>query len=217
VEYFGSYKFKNEAYIVLELLNCSLSQFLQQNKNLLVGTLIRLIHQISSCLSYLEEKEIIHGNICCDNILKKGSNQLKFCDFKFGHTLSKPLILSEDDISHIQFCAPEVKENKRFDKKSDVWGWAVTCIQIFYLNNGQPFQINENTLLTSPPECPEELWPLITKALNPNPTLRPTFKEIESECPKVFKLFRARLSLVRMQTMNEEDPYFTEEGKLYQN
>ena len=147
-------------------------------------------HQISICLSYLEEKEIIHGNICCDNILRKENDQLKLCDFELSHTIYNPLILSEKDLSRIQFCAPEVKKNKKCEKKSDVWSWSITCIQIFYLNestNESNFQMNEQILNSKPSQCSEELWNLIQKSLNSEANHRPTFKEIENEVNKITK------------------------------
>ena len=139
------------------------------------------IHQISICLSYLEEKEIIHGNICCDNILRKENNKLKLCDFELSHSIYNPLTLSEKDLSRIQFCAPEVKKNKKYEKNSDVWSLSVTCIQIFYLNdetNESNFQMNEQILNSKPSQCPEELWNLIQRSLNSEPNRRPTVEEI---------------------------------------
>ena len=113
---------------------------------------------------------------------------MKLCDFELSHSIYNPLILSEKDLSRIQFCAPEVKKNKKYEKKSDVWSWSITCIQIFYLNestNESNFQMNEQILNSKPSQCPEELWNLIQKSLNSEPHHRPSFKEIQNEFNKI--------------------------------
>ena len=109
---------------------------------------------------------------------------MKLCDFELSHSIYNPLTLSEKDLPRIQFCAPEVKKNKKCEKKSDVWSWSITCIQIFYLNestNESKFQMNEQILNSKPSQCPEELWNLIQKSLNSEPNHRPTFKEINQK------------------------------------
>ena len=129
---------------------------------------------------------------------------MKLCDFELSHSIYNPLILSEKDLSRIQFCAPEVKKNKKCEKKSDVWSWSITCIQIFYLNestNESNFQMNEQILNSKPSQCPEELWNIIQKSLNSEPNLRPTFKELNQQ------LDNEITELTRRIESNDEDKF----------
>ncbi len=91
----------------------------------------------------------------------------------------------------IRWCAPESLTKRRFDVKTDVWGFAVTCYEL--LSHGlTPYHtssmaqvsagVAQHTLSLAPElkhmQLPAALYELLARCLAPNPSLRPDFTEI---------------------------------------
>src|SRR5438045_3023276 len=83
-----------------------------------ISLFIFSVGSITRIMTYLEEKGIIHGNLCCENLLRKENDHLKLCDFEISQSISSLAPLK--DISRIKWCPPEVKMNNKFDIKSDL-------------------------------------------------------------------------------------------------
>lgn len=115
--------------VVLELAPYgSLSLLLKDSQSfpiVPVALKIAWLSDLADAVRFLHSKEIMHKNICADNILVFEKLRLKLSDF--GPEKSKGR--SEGDIK--AFLAPEVREGKNPEYGSDVFSFAITALQIF--------------------------------------------------------------------------------------
>ncbi|XP_028678860.1 non-receptor tyrosine-protein kinase TYK2 [Erpetoichthys calabaricus] len=148
--------------------------------------------QLASALTYLENKKLVHGNVCARNILvaRKGLDEnsspfIKLSDPGIGFTA----LSREECIERIPWIAPECIQNfKNLSIAADKWSFGITLLEICY--NGD-LPMNESTLAEKerfyekkshlPEPSSKELASFISKCLNYDPTERPSFRTILRE------------------------------------
>lgn len=87
-----------------------------------------LMYQISSALSYIHMRKIVHMDIKPDNILIKISNDnltFQLCDFNISRLEEGPFILDGDKV----YMAPEILRNKCFFS-SDVYSLGLVYLEL---------------------------------------------------------------------------------------
>ncbi|XP_006631654.2 non-receptor tyrosine-protein kinase TYK2 [Lepisosteus oculatus] len=148
--------------------------------------------QLASALSYLENKRLVHGNVCAKNILvarrglEGGSSPfVKLSDPGISFTALSRAELVE----RIPWIAPECVQNvSRLGIAADKWSFGTTLLEICY--NGD-LPMNESTLNEKerfyetrshlPEPSSKELASFISKCLNYDPAERPSFRAILRE------------------------------------
>ncbi|XP_062855524.1 tyrosine-protein kinase JAK2 [Trichomycterus rosablanca] len=145
--------------------------------------------QLACTLNFLEEKNIVHGNICAKNLLlaregdptSKNSPFIKLSD----PGISVAMLGKEVVLDRIPWVAPEVLENLELGQQSDKWSFGTTLWEIF--NGGEvplqrldPKQKQSFYDQRSHLPCLEwtELADLISQCMQYQPELRPSSRTV---------------------------------------
>ncbi|XP_073510192.1 non-receptor tyrosine-protein kinase TYK2 isoform X1 [Phyllobates terribilis] len=163
---------------------------LRKDKSLIsAGWKFTVARQLASALSYLEDKRLVHGNVCAKNILlaRKGledgtSPFIKLSDP--GVTFS--VLSREERVDRIPWIAPECVRNASYlSTAADKWSFGTTLLEICF-NGEVPLKertasekerFYEKELGLPEPSC-RELADLIGVCHNYNPSGRPSFRTI---------------------------------------
>ncbi|KAM5148783.1 tyrosine-protein kinase JAK1 [Mantella aurantiaca] len=152
--------------------------------------------QLASALSYLEDKDLVHGNVCTKNILlaREGIDS----DYGPFIKLSDPgipitVLSRQERVERIPWIAPECVEDSRvLTVAADKWSFGTTLWEICF--NGE-IPLKDKTLaekerfyegcfMLTKPSC-EELANLIINCMNYDSNRRPFFRAIMREINKL--------------------------------
>jgi serine/threonine protein kinase len=176
----------------------------QPNKPLSNCLLNHMFVQISNAMIFLSEKDIIHGDLACRNILvfridedEPTRTLVKLTDFGIsrGNTIYSKIDAVETviDTVPIRSAAPEVLQSDPiYSEKSDIYAMAVLMWEAF--SNGKlPWEeVNKESVvrekvikgerLSRPENCRSDCqWKLILQCMSQHPDDRPTFQELEKQ------------------------------------
>jgi serine/threonine protein kinase len=151
---------------------------------------VAVAQQLASALSYLEDKNLVHGNVCGRNILlarpglAEGTSPfIKLSDPGVGlGALSR-----EERVEHIPWTAPECLPggNNSLSTAADKWGFGATLLEICF-DGEAPLQgrgpsekerFYQKQHQLPEPSCPE-LATLTSQCLTYEPAQRPSFRTI---------------------------------------
>ncbi|KAJ7993192.1 hypothetical protein DPEC_G00269890 [Dallia pectoralis] len=177
--------------MVQEFVKCgALDQYLKREGSVSVSWKLEVAKQLACVLNFLEEKNIIHGNICAKNLLlaREGNASKRISPFiKLSDPGINVAILGRDVVlDRIPWVAPEVLEApERLELECDKWSFGATLWEIF--NQGQaPLQgldlerkleFYENYAHLPSSEW-TELADLISQCMNYQPAFRPSCRSI---------------------------------------
>ena len=121
--------------LLLELMDESLTQFLQQSQEPLpYHTQVDICHDIALALAYLHSNGIIHRDLSSNNVLLIGRNKAKVTDFgmaKFfdsSRTSMTPLTVCPGTLAYM---SPEALQDQPvYTKKLDTFSFGVLNIQV---------------------------------------------------------------------------------------
>ncbi|RXM36478.1 Tyrosine-protein kinase JAK1 [Acipenser ruthenus] len=145
--------------------------------------------QLASALSYLEDKKLVHGNVCTKNILlaregldNEGGPFIKLSDPGIPITV----LTREECVERIPWIAPECVENaESLSVAADKWSFGTTLWEICY-NGEVPLKDKKLTekerfytahCVLATPDC-KELADLMKQCMNYDPKKRPFFRAI---------------------------------------
>ncbi|XP_059358387.1 tyrosine-protein kinase JAK1-like [Carassius carassius] len=177
----------------------------------------QVAEQLSSVLSYLEDKKLVHGYVCAKNVLLKLDGLEGQCGpfIKLSDPGLSITVLSQTEcIDRIPWIAPEcVKNPKALSIAADKWGFGTTLWEICYngevplrekkLSEKERFYEVCGTLVT--PSI-SELADLITQCMNYNPKKRPFFRAIVRELGRIKEQHEKALHLMEAIPPQETDP-----------
>uniref|UniRef100_A0A8C8MD19 Tyrosine-protein kinase n=1 Tax=Oncorhynchus tshawytscha TaxID=74940 RepID=A0A8C8MD19_ONCTS len=148
--------------------------------------------QLASALSYLETKQLVHGNVCAKNILvaRRGLEEGTFPFVKLSDPgIALNVLSREERVERIPWIAPEcVPSGAPFGRAADQWSFGATLLEI--CNNGD-LPMSGSTLtekerfyetrsrLTEPSS--QELASFISMCLTYEPRERPSFRTVLRE------------------------------------
>uniref|UniRef100_A0A914DV44 receptor protein-tyrosine kinase n=1 Tax=Acrobeloides nanus TaxID=290746 RepID=A0A914DV44_9BILA len=128
----------NEIELVSELRMGSLKDYLRiKIKELTTRDLVRFCCQIADAMSYLESKEIIHGDLAVRNVLVKNKEHVEVSDFGLARYLRGRQGASYRGDAPLWWMSVECLENLiktrvvDFTLQNDVWAFGVTCWEVF--------------------------------------------------------------------------------------
>lgn len=154
-----------------------------------VGWKITVAKQLASALSYLEDKNLVHGNVCAKNILlaRKGLEDGSVPFVKLSDPgVSFTVLSREERVDRIPWIAPEcVRDVGNLSTAADKWSFGTTLLEICFdadvpLKERTPSEkerFYEKRHRLPEPSC-KELATLICQCLNYTPVERPSFRTI---------------------------------------
>ncbi|KAH0628721.1 hypothetical protein JD844_010169 [Phrynosoma platyrhinos] len=167
-----------------------LDVFLRKNKGrIMVGWKFTVAAQLASALSYLEGKNLVHGNVCAKNILlaRKGLEDGLLPFIKLSDPgVSFTVLSREERVDRIPWIAPEcVRDVSNLSTAADKWSFGTTLLEICFdadvpLKERTPSE--KERFYEKKHRLPEpsfkELATLISQCLNYAPGERPSFRTI---------------------------------------
>ncbi|XP_025930283.1 tyrosine-protein kinase JAK1 isoform X1 [Apteryx mantelli] len=187
-----------ENIMVEEFVECGPLDLFMHRKSEVLTTpwKFKVAKQLASALSYLEDKDLVHGNVCTKNILLAREG----IDTEYGPfiKLSDPgipiTVLSRQEcVERIPWIAPEcVEDSKNLSVAADKWSFGTTLWEICY--NGE-IPLKDKTLaekerfyeghfVLATPSC-KELADLMKQCMNYDPNQRPFFRAIMRDINKL--------------------------------
>ncbi|NXC06188.1 TYK2 kinase, partial [Orthonyx spaldingii] len=154
-----------------------------------VGWKITVAKQLGSALSYLEDKNLVHGNVCAKNILlaRKGLEDGSVPFVKLSDPgVSFTVLSREERVDRIPWIAPEcVRDVGSLTPAADKWSFGTTLLEICFdadvpLKERTPSEkerFYEKRHRLPEPSC-RELASLISQCLNYTPVERPSFRTV---------------------------------------
>jgi serine/threonine protein kinase len=109
-----------------------------------------------------------------------------------------------------------IKEtSKRYDEKSDVWSFGVTCWEVTSYG-GLPYEntnihnlvylLENGHRLDKPDECPQEMFEIMLKCWSSNKLSRPNFSELVFDIEQMINLTCANPSEIYQQSLIDFSP-----------
>ncbi|KAF7646756.1 hypothetical protein LDENG_00182860 [Lucifuga dentata] len=168
----------------------ALDLYLKRGRSVSVSWKLDIAKQLASALNFLEEKNIVHGNICAKNLLLAREGDLSQGSSPFiklsDPGISVAMMGREVVLDRIPWVAPEVlKTPDRLTLECDKWSFGATVWEIFS-NGNVPMQgwnleqkqrFYEN-LQQLPPSQWTELADLISQCMEYQAAFRPSSRSI---------------------------------------
>ena len=186
---------KNMYFLVLDFMpNGNLEHmnksYRQQKKYLEQNFIIKIFKQLLLGLNYLHINGIVHRDIKLDNILFDEKYDIKISDFGIAAQLnlfsnpSSPLESLFTIVGRMDFAAPEIINNIKYDYKVDIFSLGLTMLCL--ISNTYPIKLkNKKRFIISNDidtnKYNEYLIKLIKRMIVENPSLRPSAKDAFEE------------------------------------
>ncbi|NWV17062.1 TYK2 kinase, partial [Origma solitaria] len=154
-----------------------------------VGWKITVAKQLASALSYLEDKNLVHGNVCAKNILlaRTGLDEGSVPFVKLSDPgVSFAVLSREERVDRIPWLAPEcVRDVGSLSTAADKWSFGTTLLEICFdadvplkeRTASEKERFYEKRHRLPEPSC-RELASLISQCLNYSAVERPSFRTV---------------------------------------
>ncbi|KAL5679878.1 hypothetical protein ACJX0J_006263, partial [Zea mays] len=130
VQYYGTDKEDSKLYIFLELLTQGSLALLYQRYRLRDTHVSAYTRQILNGLIYLHEKNIVHRDIKCANILVHANGSVKLADFGLAKEITKFNAVKSCK-GTVYWMAPEVVNPKKtYGPAADIWSLGCTVLEM---------------------------------------------------------------------------------------
>ena len=153
----------------------------------------RFCSEIAAGMVHLGEHNFIHRDLAARNVLLGSGMVCKVADFGLSRRVQTDdntgdYYRSTNGVIPVRWTAPEGLTSQKFSSASDVWSFAITCVEIFQ-DGIQPYvETTSNpavmTLVTNgelhpqPAACPDDCYAQLTRCWCFEPNERPGFKEL---------------------------------------
>ncbi|KAL5554557.1 hypothetical protein UlMin_041958 [Ulmus minor] len=186
VQYFGTDKDESKLYIFLELVTKGSLQSLYQKYTLGDTQVSFYTRQILQGLNYLHDRNVIHRDIKCANVLVDANGSVKLADFGLAKVTKLNDVKSSKGTPF--WMAPEVVNTKKqgYGLPADIWSLGCTVLEMltrkFPYSELEGFQALFRIGHGVPPSVPDSLSndarDFIWKCLQVNPDARATAAEL---------------------------------------
>lgn len=186
VRYLGTKKDDSKLYIFLELVTKGSLQSLYQKYNLRDSQVSVYTRQILYGLNYLHQRNVVHRDIKCANILVDVRGSVKLADFGLAKATKLNDIQSFKGTAF--WMAPEVvnRKNSGYGLAADIWSFGCTVLEMLtgripysHLEGMQAlFRIGRGEPPPIPNKLSRDARDFILKCLKVNPDDRPTAAQL---------------------------------------
>ena len=191
VKYYESYNFNDYLWIIVELMNGSLTDLITKSKgNMEEVHISYVIKEILTGLDSMHKSFRLHRDIKSDNILLGISGEVKIGDFGYAAQLDSREGTRNTIVGTPSWMAPELALGDSYDYKVDIWALGIVAIE---MAEGEPPHLRENIMKAlyliisgpAPTLSPSKHWSayfkdFVDSCLNKNPSERPTTTELLS-------------------------------------
>lgn len=184
VRYYGTEKDATHLYIFLELVTQGSLLRLYQKYDLRVPQVSGYTRQILHGLKYLHDRNVIHRDIKCANILVHTNGLVKLADFGLAKAAKLNDVKSCKGTAF--WMAPEVVRSKGYGLAADIWSLGCTVLEM--LTRSFPFsglehmtalyKIGQGERPFVPDTLSSDAQDFILQCLQVDPSLRPTAAEL---------------------------------------
>ena len=177
-------------YIVTEFMqHGTLLTYLHSHSDTLqMSGFINLAFQCSKGMAYLQDENIIHGNLSATKVLVGVESEKVICKITGVYG-------SEEDPYSIKFkvcippkrMAPETAINNIFQPQTDIWSFGILLYEIMTSGQEPYLGMSDEEVLDSiargyrmpcPPNCSNEVYSIMMECWNEDPSKRPPFEDI---------------------------------------
>ncbi|XP_066371053.1 mitogen-activated protein kinase kinase kinase 1-like isoform X3 [Miscanthus floridulus] len=200
VQYYGTDKEESKLYIFIELVTQGSLSSLYQKYKLRESQVSAYTRQILNGLVYLHERNVVHRDIKCANILVHANGSVKLADFG----LAKEFQMSKINMlrsckGSVYWMAPEViNPKKMYGPSADIWSLGCTVLEMLTQQIPFPnvewtnafFMIGRGEQPTIPNYLSKEAQDFIGQCVRVDPESRPSASQL-LEHPFVNRPLRA--------------------------
>jgi mitogen-activated protein kinase kinase kinase 1 len=186
VHYYGTDKEDSKLYIFLELVTQGSLVSLYRKYRLRDTHVSAYTRQILNGLTYLHERDIVHRDIKCANILVHANGSVKLADFGLAKQASKLNVLKSCK-GTVYWMAPEVVNPKKtYGPAADIWSLGCTVLEMLTRELPYPdlewtqalYRIGKGEPPAIPSTLSREARDFISKCVKPNPEDRPSASKL---------------------------------------
>ena len=143
VGYFETYFFKDNLYIVIELMTggalTALVADVPPSAKWSEGEIAFVLREMLKALAFMHAQHRLHRDIKSDNVLVGLDGAVKLGDFGFAATLTEEVKTRKSIVGTPFWMAPELIRGQEYDGKVDVWSTSITAIE---MAEGEPPYLN---------------------------------------------------------------------------
>ncbi|CAL9068869.1 mitogen-activated protein kinase kinase kinase 1-like isoform X1 [Musa acuminata AAA Group] len=186
VQYYGTDKEDSKLYIFLELITQGSLASLYHKYHLRDSQVSAYTRQILNGLNYLHERNVVHRDIKCANILVHANGSVKLADFGLAKEMTKFNMLKSCKGS-VYWMAPEVVNPRRtYGPAADIWSLGCTVLEMLTRQIPYPnlewtqalFKIGRGEQPPIPDHLSGDARDFISKCVRVNPNDRPTASQL---------------------------------------
>ncbi|XP_020591328.1 mitogen-activated protein kinase kinase kinase 1-like [Phalaenopsis equestris] len=186
VQYYGTDKEESKLFIFLELVTQGSLASLYQKYKLRDTQVSAYTRQILNGLQYLHERNVVHRDIKCANILVHANGSVKLADFGLAKEISKLNDLKSCKGS-VYWMAPEVVHPKKaYGHAADIWSLGCTVLEMLTRQIPYPnvewqhafFKIGQGDQPPIPTNLSKQAQDFIRKCVQVDPNCRPTAAQL---------------------------------------
>ncbi|CAN6207442.1 unnamed protein product [Urochloa humidicola] len=186
VQYYGTYKEDSKLYIFLELVTQGSLASLYRKYRLRDTHVSAYTRQILNGLTYLHERNIVHRDIKCANILVHANGSLKLADFGLAKEITK-FNAAKSCKGTVYWMAPEVVNPRRtYGPAADIWSLGCTILEMLTRQIPYPdmewtqalLKIGKGEAPAIPNTLSKDARDFISLCVQPNPEDRPSASKL---------------------------------------
>ncbi|KAI0495833.1 hypothetical protein KFK09_022139 [Dendrobium nobile] len=186
VQYYGTEKEESKLFIFLELVTQGSLASLYQKYRLRDTQVSAYTRQILNGLHYLHERNVVHRDIKCANILVHANGSVKLADFGLAKEISSFNYLKSSKGS-VYWMAPEVVHPKKtYGRAADIWSLGCTVLEMLTREIPYPnvewqhafFKIGRGDQPPIPTHLSKEAQDFIRQCVQVDPNSRPSAAQL---------------------------------------
>lgn len=128
---YNSFEDAKNLYIVLEYCEQgNLFTYIKNKPSISEKESFVYFFQTALALEYLHRQKVIHRDIKPENILLDGDKNIRLSDFGWSAMRSKEKEMRSTYCGTIDYMAPEMVKNSKYDHKVDIWSLGVLLYEM---------------------------------------------------------------------------------------